>query len=175
MNRICAQYYHCQFWTLCGPMSKLRARYFQARSYLEMRDMLLQNDISGSHNSWKTIQTVIAHDWTMLTHPPYNSDLALSNFHQFSHTKETHRGQQFSNDDKKKEAIYIWLRKQLWSNCKTDKHASFKSGIVHLRKKKPLLKTRFGILRLLCSFCYSLCISMLKSIVIKEEQTLHFD
>jgi histone-lysine N-methyltransferase SETMAR len=50
--------------------------------------------------------------WTVLSHPPYSPDLALSDFHLFGSPKDALRGTHFEYDNSVIEVLRKWLCRQ---------------------------------------------------------------
>jgi hypothetical protein len=62
------------------------------------------------HTAAHTVDTLGALKFEVLQHPPYNPDLAPSDFHLFGRMKDHLRGQKFANDNKVMEAVQSWLK-----------------------------------------------------------------
>ena len=67
-------------------------------------------DNARSYTAWKTMETISQFGWMQLPHPPYNSDLAPSDFHLFGSLKEFRHGTKYSSDDEVKHIISKWLK-----------------------------------------------------------------
>jgi len=48
----------------------------------------------------------------VLSHPPYNPDLAPSDFHFFPHLKRDFKGTHFTSDDEVKQAMTLWIKQR---------------------------------------------------------------
>jgi histone-lysine N-methyltransferase SETMAR len=48
----------------------------------------------------------------LFDHPPYSPDLALSDYHLFTHQKNCLASQRFSSDEEVMEGVKIWLSSQ---------------------------------------------------------------
>jgi len=48
----------------------------------------------------------------VLSHPPYSSDLAPSDFHFFPHLKRDLKGTHFTSDDEVKQAVTSWIKQR---------------------------------------------------------------
>jgi len=73
------------------------------------------HDNARPHTAAAT-QNVITFGWEQFDHPPYNPDLAPSDFHLFLHLKSFLAGRQFHDDDEVKETV---------TTCLTSQAASF--------------------------------------------------
>jgi hypothetical protein len=56
-----------------------------------------------------TLATIMG--WEIMSHPPYNQDLAPSNIHLLG-PMEVHLGQKFQTDDELKCGVLNWLHSQ---------------------------------------------------------------
>jgi len=56
----------------------------------------------------KTAEHIVNLGWTVVPHPPYSPDLALSDFHLFRPMKDGLRGQYFSSYDAVVRAVKQW-------------------------------------------------------------------
>jgi len=61
--------------------------------------MLIQHDNAHPHTSLRTQEAISKFGWTVLPHPPYSPDLALSDFHLFGPLKDTLHGTRFEDDE----------------------------------------------------------------------------
>jgi len=60
---------------------------------------ILQHDNAPAHRARQTIEKVEEMDLELLQHPPYNPDLAPSDFHLFEPLKESLGGIKFENNE----------------------------------------------------------------------------
>jgi histone-lysine N-methyltransferase SETMAR len=51
-------------------------------------------------------------EWELPDHPPYSSDLALSDCHLFTYLKDWLRSQRFNNNEEVMEGVKTWLTSQ---------------------------------------------------------------
>jgi len=56
----------------------------------------------------KTVEHIVNLGWTVVLHPPYSPDLALSDFYLFSLMKDRLRGQHFPSYDTVVRAVKWW-------------------------------------------------------------------
>src|ERR1043165_5741378 len=61
---------------------KLKRAVKRKRPGLNNKDILLQHDNVRPHTDFRTQQMIQEIGWTRLPHPPYNPDLAPSDYHQ---------------------------------------------------------------------------------------------
>ena len=59
------------------------------------------------------IPVIIQLKFKILPHPPYNPDIAPSDYHMFGPLKEALHGRRFASEDEVKDAVHVWLRSQL--------------------------------------------------------------
>jgi hypothetical protein len=70
---------------------------------------MLLHDNAGLHTPGHT-QTLLEHFfWELFDHPPYSTDLALSDYHLFTSLKNWLRSQRFNNNDLLMEDVKTWL------------------------------------------------------------------
>ena len=67
------------------------------------------HDNAWSHAACQTATLLQQFGWKIITHSPYGSDLAPSDFHLFSKLKEHLSGVCFNNDDEVKDAVQLFL------------------------------------------------------------------
>ena len=73
------------------------------------RGPLLLHDNAQAHMS-RVAQAVVKDiGFEQLSHPPYSSDLAPSDFYIFRHLKKYLRGTRFGDDDELKQATQLYL------------------------------------------------------------------
>jgi len=85
--------------------------------------MLIQHDNARPHTSLRTQETIAKFGWTVLLHPSYSPDLALSDFHLFGLLKDALRGTSFEDDESVIRAVRTWLREQETSRYREGMHA----------------------------------------------------
>lgn len=73
---------------------------------------LLQHDSSRLHMSVKTQEAITKFVWTVLLHPAYNPNLALSDFHPFRALKNALCSMKFETDDSVICTVRSWLHGQ---------------------------------------------------------------
>ena len=69
-------------------LKKLKARIQRVRPALEMSQVLLQHDNARPHTNLKTREVISFFSWTTISHLPYFSDLAPSDFHFLGPSKK---------------------------------------------------------------------------------------
>jgi len=74
------------------------------------------HDNARPHTAAATQNLITTFGWEQFDHPPYNPDLAPSDFHLFLHLKSFLAGQQFHDDHEVKETV---------TTCFTSQAASF--------------------------------------------------
>ena len=89
----------------CETLTKLR------RANQNRRRGMLSKGVSILHENAarKTITLLQRFGWNIITHTPYNPDLAPSDFHLFPKLKEHLSGMRFKNDDEVKDAVQRFL------------------------------------------------------------------
>jgi hypothetical protein len=75
--------------------------------------VLLHHDNARPHCSAQTQDALTSLKFTVVPHPPYSPDLALSDFRFFPKLKETLKGQHFPSDAKVEAAVLKWISRQL--------------------------------------------------------------
>ncbi|UYV82439.1 hypothetical protein LAZ67_21002171 [Cordylochernes scorpioides] len=102
----------------CEVLTKLRAAIKRKRPGLLSRKVSLVYDNTHPHAARTTQMLLENFKWEILTHPPYSSDLAPSDFHLFSALKLHLGGKHFANDDEVQAEANHWLRRQdtAWYN-----------------------------------------------------------
>ena len=78
----------------------------------QSKGVILHHDNARPHTAAQTVQTINNLGWELLPHPPYNPDVAPSDFHLFGPFKEFMRGAKFENEDEVKSVVSDWLRHQ---------------------------------------------------------------
>ena len=73
-------------------LKKLRARIRRARPQLKMKKVFLQHDNARPHTTIKTREVITSFGSRTVSHPPYSSDLAPSDYHLCGAMKEELRG-----------------------------------------------------------------------------------
>jgi histone-lysine N-methyltransferase SETMAR len=66
-----------------NALKKLYSQMRHVRPYRRMEDVLFLHDDARPHVSLRTTETITELRWTMLPHPPYSHNLALSDYHLF--------------------------------------------------------------------------------------------
>jgi histone-lysine N-methyltransferase SETMAR len=74
--------------------------------------MLLQHDNVRPHTGLRIWEHITKMGWTVLLHPPYSPDLALSDFPLCVSLKDALRGTHFEHDNSIIEAVRKWLCRQ---------------------------------------------------------------
>jgi len=104
-------------------LQKLKQRYRRVRPNRNPGDMLIQHDHARLHTSLRTQEAIAKFGSTVLPHPPYNPDLAPSDFHLFVPLKDTLRGTRFEDDESVIRAVRTWLCEQKTSWYREGMHA----------------------------------------------------
>ena len=102
---------------------KLKAKIRRVPPNLDMANVLLQHDNARPHTSIRTMEAITLFGWTVIPHPPYSPDLALSDYRLFGPKKEGLWGNRYRNDYKVKTAVLNWLRHQSAEFYNTGIHA----------------------------------------------------
>jgi histone-lysine N-methyltransferase SETMAR len=80
----------------------------QKQRRLLMTGVCLDDNVKP-HTATATVSTIEVLRFECIPHPPYSSDLALSDFHVFSPLKDALSGTQFRDDDEIRSAVHEWL------------------------------------------------------------------
>ena len=104
-------------------LQKLKQCYRRVRPSRNPGNMLIQHDNARPHTSLRTQETIAKFGWTVLLHPSYSPDLALSDFHLFGLLKDALRGTSFEDDESVIRAVRTWLREQETSWYREGMHA----------------------------------------------------
>ena len=78
---------------------------------LDFDNVIILHD-NVRHVANKTVDKLRKFHWKCLDHPPYNPDLAPSDFHLFSLLKKFLAGQRFTCDDEVKASVRQWFCSQ---------------------------------------------------------------
>uniref|UniRef100_A0A1B6IFY2 Histone-lysine N-methyltransferase SETMAR n=1 Tax=Homalodisca liturata TaxID=320908 RepID=A0A1B6IFY2_9HEMI len=71
--------------------------------------VVLLHDNARPHSANRTQELITSFGWEQLDHPPYNPDLAPSDYHLFLHLKTHLAGKRHSNDEEVKMSVQQWL------------------------------------------------------------------
>jgi histone-lysine N-methyltransferase SETMAR len=71
--------------------------------------VVLLHDNAHPHTVARTRALLEHFNWELLDHPPYSLDLALSDYHPFTHPKNRQRSQRFNNNVELMEDVKAWL------------------------------------------------------------------
>jgi len=74
--------------------------------------ILLLHNNARPHTARAMIDTVGTLKFEILSHSPYNPDLAPSDFHFFPHLKWDLKGTHFTSDDEVKQAVKSWIKQR---------------------------------------------------------------
>ena len=100
--------------TYCSTLSLLSAVIRKKRRrILDVDNVIILHDNVRPHVANKTVNKLRKFHWEFLEHPPYNPDLAPSDFHLFSPLKKILAGQRFTCDDEVKAVVRQWFHSQL--------------------------------------------------------------
>jgi transposase len=108
--------------------------------------ILLLHDNARPHTAHTTIDALEMLKFEVLSHPPYNPDLAPSDFHFFPHLKRYLKGTHLTSDDEVKQGVISWIKQRTpefsihsmhklllrWKNVLNDKATMSKSKYVNL-------------------------------------------
>ena len=89
--------------------------------------MLLHHDNAPAYTSHVAMTAIHECGFELLSHPPYSSDLATSDFYLFRHLKDSLRGGAFEDDDAVSMAINEWIEEQ--------EHNFFMGGVKTLEQR----------------------------------------
>jgi histone-lysine N-methyltransferase SETMAR len=95
----------------CDPLKKLRRAIRNKRRGMLSRGVVMLHDNALPHTAAATQDIITTFGWEQFEHPPYNPDLAPSDFHMLLHLKIFLGCRRF-HDDKVKEAINMWFASQ---------------------------------------------------------------
>jgi hypothetical protein len=90
-----------------ATLTKLKARIPRVRP--EKTTFLLQHGTARPRTNFRTMGHVAQFGWTVLPHPPYSPDLALSDFRLFGPMKDRLHGQHFPDNDAVIAAVRKWV------------------------------------------------------------------
>ena len=79
---------------------------------LDFDNVIILHDNARPHVANKSVNKLRKFHWEFLEHPPYNPDLARSDFHLFSPLKKFLARQRFTCVDEVKAAVRQWFRSQ---------------------------------------------------------------
>jgi len=74
--------------------------------------VLLQHDNARPHTARSIVATIQDLFFECLSHPPYSSDLAPSDFHVFRPLQGAMGGKSFRSDEEVQQAVHEWLHSQ---------------------------------------------------------------
>jgi len=94
----------------CATLQSLKQRIRRIRS--ERNTFLLHHDNTRPHCSAQTQDAMTSLKFTVVPHPLYSPDLALSDFWLFPKLKETLKGKHFSSDAIVEAAVRKWISSQ---------------------------------------------------------------
>ena len=80
------------------------------------RGVVMIHDNARPHTATATQNLITTFGWEQFDHPPYNPDLAPSDFHLFLHLKSFHAGRRL-HDTEVKEAVTTCFASQAASFC----------------------------------------------------------
>jgi histone-lysine N-methyltransferase SETMAR len=94
----------------CDTLSRLQEAIGLKRPGLLRTDVVLLHDNARPHSANRTRDLLRRYHWDVLDHPPYNPDLALSDFHLFGPLKKHLGGRRFATDGEVQQAVMSWLQ-----------------------------------------------------------------
>jgi len=97
----------------CETLKKRRRVIQNKRRGMLSTTILLLHDNGRPHSAAQTQDLITSFRLEQMDHPPpYNPDLAPSDFHLFLHLKKSLGGKGFDDDDDLKDAVQKWLTSQ---------------------------------------------------------------
>lgn len=77
--------------------------------------IVLIHDNARPHSAGITQSLIQEFGWEQFDHPPYNPDLATSDFHLFLHLRRDFGGRCLDSDDDTEDGVQQWLSSMLAS------------------------------------------------------------
>jgi hypothetical protein len=96
----------------CETQKELRRAVQNKRRGMLTFSVMLLHDNACQHTTVHTLALLEHFNWEMCHHPPYNSDLPLSNYHLFTYLKTWLKSQYFNNKEQLMERVNMWLSSQ---------------------------------------------------------------
>ncbi|KAJ4431874.1 hypothetical protein ANN_20480 [Periplaneta americana] len=97
----------------CETLRKLQRAIQNKRRGMLTAGVVLLHDNARPHTAWRTAAVLTEFGWELFDHPPYNPDLAPSDFHVFLHLKKfLSSGERFGNDEELKTSVTRWFHSQ---------------------------------------------------------------
>ena len=107
--------------------------------------ILLLRDNARPHTARATIEALETLKCEVLSHPPYNPDLAPSDFHFFPYLKRDLKGTPITSDDEVKQAVTSWIKQKLLNSSLTACVNLFYVGKNVLNDKATMSKKSMSI------------------------------
>ena len=83
----------------CNLLDQLDSKIREKRHGLQKKKILFHQDNAPAHTAQKPITKITELKYELMQHPPYSSDLALSDFWLFPHLKKFLRVKHFSSNE----------------------------------------------------------------------------
>ena len=97
----------------CETLRKLRRAIQNKRRRMLTTGVVLLHDNARPHTARCIAAVLTEFGWELFHHPPYNPDLAPSDFHVFLHLKKfLSSGERFGNDEELKTSVTRWFHSQ---------------------------------------------------------------
>ena len=108
-------------------LRKLRTVIREKRPGKLHRGILFHHDNAPAHSSRLARETLREFRWQMIPHPPYNPDLAPSDYFLFPKLKEYLKGKRFQCIEEAKREVKTW--------CNSRSHEFFREGLVRWKHR----------------------------------------
>ncbi|UYV69280.1 hypothetical protein LAZ67_6003100 [Cordylochernes scorpioides] len=136
----------------CETLKQLLRAIQNKRRGMLTKGVRFHHDNARPHTASQTTALIGEFGWELVSHPPYSSDVAPSDFHLFPELKKNLGGTQFQDDDKLEEAVlgFYAARRQSSltlgsiSGCPECKNASNETGNMW-KNFKSLMFSRIGL------------------------------
>jgi histone-lysine N-methyltransferase SETMAR len=101
------------------------ARYVQTLNKLRLalrekrpmkKTVILQHDNGRPNTARLTLQTIQENGWQLLSHPPYSTDLAPSDYHFFGTLKDHLRGHHYETDEAVQKTCEVGCEELEWTS-----------------------------------------------------------
>ncbi|GBO28385.1 Histone-lysine N-methyltransferase SETMAR [Araneus ventricosus] len=117
-------------------LQRFRRKIQNKRRGMLSSGIVLHHDNARPHTTVATKILLQRFGWEVFDHPPYNPDLAPSDFHLFAHMKRWLGGQIFTTENELQISVQNWL--------KTQAAASYDEGIGKLVPRSDKCMNRNG-------------------------------
>lgn len=99
----------------CEILRKFRYTIQNKRCRMRSEGIVLIHDNARPHSAGITQSLIQEFGWEQFDHPPYNPDLATSDFHLFLHLRRDFGGRCLDSDDDAEDGVQQWLSSMLAS------------------------------------------------------------